>query len=151
MTLRFAIAGCFLGLTLAFIPACGSSPIEGAWEAKVDYPKGSDPSGFEVHLTVTRFLRDEPGGAVEYTIYHPTQITEACKGSLKGVSKTDGVYEYKETITQGRCESEMLVRVSDTGGAGLKWERLAADGSVDKTAVLKVQTGIPTAKDRPGG
>jgi hypothetical protein len=150
MTSRLAIVVVLLGLFLAWIPACGGAPIEGAWEAKVDYPKGSDPSGFEVHLTVTRFLKGEPGGAVEYTIFHPTQKTETCKGSLEGVSKAGGIFEYEETITQGGCVSDMVVRISDTG-AGLKWERLTADGGVDKTAVLSVQTGIPTAKDRPGG
>lgn len=151
MTSRQAIVALWIGLFGIGLCACGASPIEGAWEAKVDYPQGSDPSGFEVHLTVTRFLKGEPGGAVEYTIYHPTQNMETCKGSLEAVGKAGGVYEYEETITQGRCQGDMLVRISDTGGAGLKWERLTADGTVDKTAVLKVQTGIPTAKDRPGG
>ncbi len=151
MTSRPAIVGLFLGLIGLGLGACGAAPIEGAWEAKVDYPQGSDPSGFEVHLTVTRFLKGEPGGAVEYTIFHPTQNMDTCKGTLEAVSKSGGVYEYEESITRGKCVTDMIVRISDTGGAGLKWERLTADGTVDKTAVLKVQTGIATAKDRPGG
>ncbi len=136
--------------TAGMLGGCAAS-IEGAWEGKVEHPQGSDPSGFEVHLTLSRFLKGEPSGAIEYTIFHPTQETNTCKATLKATSKAGGVYEYEEAITQGKCVTDMTIRVTSGGPDNLKWERIDADGGVDMAATLGVQTGVATAKDRAGG
>jgi len=145
----FALAST-IGLLVSLL-GCGASPIEGAWEGKVAYPQGSDPSGYELHMTLTRFLKGEPAGAIEYTIFHPTQEMDHCYGTLKAVSKSGNIYEYAESITQGKCESGLTIRVTSAGEEGLNFQRLDSNGEVAIQAALAVQTGIATAKDRPGG
>jgi hypothetical protein len=133
----------FLGLGL--LASC-ASPVEGAWEGKLELPKGSDPAGYEVHLTLSKFLVDEPGGAVEYTFFHLDGRRDQCSASLKGTSKEGAVYEYTERITAGKCDDGRVVRVSADGEERLDFQRLAADGSAELAVKLGVQTGIDTAK-----
>ena len=142
-----------LALALCTVPLLVSgcaSPIEGAWETKVTYPQGSDPAGFELHLTLVKFMKGEPGGAAEYTIIYPAGRLETCKSSLESVSKASGYYEYKESLIQGSCGDGMTVRVTSTAEDKLSWQRIDADGNVEMAATLDVQTGIKTAKGLPG-
>ena len=146
--------GVAIAITLwlvTMLPACGAAPIEGAWEGKVSNPQGSDPSGYEIHLTLTRFLKGEPAGAIEYTVFHPTQEMDPCSGTLEAVSKSGGIYDYEESITRGKCETGMTIRVTSAGEEGLNFQRIDGSGEVTMQAALAVQTGVATAKDRPGG
>ena len=143
--MRTAIAFAAVALLAALLPACGSSP-QGAWEGRVDMPQGSDPTGYEVHVTLTRFMSDETSGAVEYTVFHPNSRLEACSTNLIARSKSGGVFEFEEEITKGPCEDGLTVRVSAAPNDKLKWEKLKADGSVDWSGTLDVQTGLETAK-----
>ena len=143
----FAMAG---GLLL-LLCGCGPSPVEGAWEARIDLPQGSDPSGYEVHLALTRFLVGEPSGAVEYTVFHPTQEMETCKGKLEGVAKEAGGYQYEETITRGKCDTGATIQVAPAGTGSLQFQRIDVDGNAVISGTLETQTGVRTAKDRAGG
>jgi len=136
--------------TLGLLLSGCAAPIEGAWETKVEYPQGSDPAGFELHLTLAKFMKDETGGAAEYTIFHENARIVTCKTSLKSVSKAGGTYEYLDSITEGSCEDGMTIRVVPTAEDKLSWQRIGADGNVEMAATLDVQTGIATAVDKPG-
>ncbi|MDP7113614.1 MAG: hypothetical protein QGH45_16725, partial [Myxococcota bacterium] len=68
-------------LGLGLLASC-ASPVEGAWEGKLEPPQGSDPAGYEVHLTLSRFMADEPGGAVEYTFFHLDGRRDLCSATL---------------------------------------------------------------------
>ncbi len=127
-----------------------AKPIEGAWETKVTHPQGSDPTGYELHLTLSKFMTGEPGGAAEYKVFREAGRIETCKSTLEAVSKGDGVYEYVESLTQGPCGDGMTIRVRPQPPDKLQWERIDADGNVEMSATLDVQTGIETAKGLPG-
>ncbi len=139
----------FLALTIGLgaLSSC-ASPVEGAWEGRWELAQGSDPAGYEVHLTLSKFMTDEPGGAVEYTIFHPDGRRDLCASTLRGASKEGTVYEYKELITQGKCVDGLTVRVNSLGEDALEFQRLGADGSAEIEGKLSVQTGIATAKGR---
>ncbi len=145
--MRLASTSVMVGwvLALGMLAAC-ASPVEGAWEGKMELPKGSDPAGYEVHLTLSKFMVDEPGGAVEYTIFFLDGRRELCSATLKCTSREGGVYEYTERIISGKCEDGRVVRASTDGEESLDFQRLARDGSAEIAVKLGVQTGIETAR-----
>ena len=145
-----AILGLVSVLALGWLASCGS-PVEGAWEGKKSLAQGSDPSGYEIHLTLSRFVKDEPGGAVEYTIFHLDGRMDVCKSALRCKEKTGETYQYEESITHGKCEDGLTIRASSISEEALSFQRLGADGGAEMEVDLSVQTGIPTAKGRPTG
>lgn len=148
MSFRSAYGLAALFLFLAFIPACGSGP-QGAWEGKVDFAKGSSPTGIEVHMTLTKFLKGEYSGAAEYTLFHEDGRLVQCKTTLEAESKGDGVYNYVETVTHGPCKDGMKVQLIPSEES-IQWKRLNADGAEQYSATLKVQEGVKTAKGKAG-
>lgn len=132
-------------LGLGLLASC-ASPVEGAWEGKLELPQGSEPAGYEVHLTLSKFMSDEPGGAVEYTFFHLDGRRDQCSATLTGTSKQGTIYEYTERITAGKCDDGRVVRASADGEERLDFQRLADDGSAEMSIKLGVQTGIATAK-----
>ncbi len=132
-------------LALGVLSSC-ASPVEGAWEGRWELAQGNDPAGYEVHLTLTRFMTDEPGGAVEYTIFRPDGRRDLCSAALHCESKADGTFQYRESITQGKCDDGRTVRVSTAGEEALDFQRLDSGGVADIAGKLSVQTGIATAK-----
>ncbi len=138
-----------LVLTVGLGALCScASPVEGAWEGRWELAQGADPAGYEVHLTLSKFMVDEPGGAIEYTIFHPDGRLDLCSSTLKGVSKEGTLFEYSEQITKGKCADGLTVRVNSLGEDALEFQRLGADGSPEIEGKLSVQTGIATAKGR---
>lgn len=130
--------------------ACGGTPVQGAWEARIDRPAGNNPTGVEVHLTLAKFLKDEQSGAAEYTVFYEAGRIENCLLTLKAVSKADGVYEYIERAQSGPCIDGGTIRVTPKGEGELQFERVTTDGSLDVTGTLKTQTGVATAKGKAG-
>ncbi len=139
-----------LAILSVLLSACGGTPVQGAWEARIERPAGSNPTGVEVHLTLAKFLKDEQSGAAEYTIFYEAGRIESCLVTLKAVSRDGGVFEYEERTQSGPCVDGGTVRVTPHGEGEVQFERVTTDGSLDVTGVLETQHGVATAKGKAG-